>query len=303
MGESTAAETPGDGDRSLCLARFQLRKTDPPDKMSLRHHLGSLRRGALCSLFRRTMLLRNSGPIVSFTFDDFPRTAYSVGGSILEKFGARGTYYVTGGLMNTSNELGEMCGAEDLYSLVERGHELGTQTFHHSSCRAVSLAAFLDDVQKGMTAVEHIQGHNATNFAYPYGHVTLRSKRALSPVLTSARSVVPGLNGPEIDLNLLRANRIYGDVDQCQALEDLILQNVKQRGWLIFYTHDVLPQPSPYGCTPALFESVVSAAARRESRILTVDQVLAEIGTGSSGSRILGVDQALAGVGTGSKLD
>ena len=254
--------------------------------MILRQYLGSLRRGALGSLFRRTVPLGNRGPIVSFTFDDFPRSAYSVGGSMLEKFGARGTYYVTGGLINTSNDLGEMCVAEDLYSLVERGHELGTQTFHHSSCRSVSLAAFLDDVQKGIEAVEHIEGHNATNFAYPYGHVTLRSKRALSPVLTSARSVVPGLNGPEIDLNLLRANRIYGDIDQCQGLEDLILQNVKQKSWLIFYTHDVRPQPSPYGCTPALLEFAVSAAARSGSRILTVQEVLSELGIGNPAAEV-----------------
>jgi peptidoglycan/xylan/chitin deacetylase (PgdA/CDA1 family) len=251
--------------------------------MNLRQHLGALRRSALCSLFRHTVPLGNGGPIVSFTFDDFPRTAYSVGGAILEKFGARGTYYVTGGLMNISNELGELCVAEDLYSVVERGHELGTQTFRHSSCRSIPLAAFLDDVQKGIKAVEHIEGHNATNFAYPYGHVTLRSKRALSPFLTSARSVIPGINGPEIDLNLLRANRIYGDIDQCQGLEDLILQNVKQKGWLIFYTHDVRLSPSEYGCTPALLEFAVSAAARSGSRILTVQEVLSEVGIGTPG--------------------
>ena len=48
--------------------------------MNLRHHLGSLRRRALCALYRRTVSLGNRGPIVSFTFDDFPRTAYSTGG-------------------------------------------------------------------------------------------------------------------------------------------------------------------------------------------------------------------------------
>jgi len=196
--------------------------------MNLRQHLGSLRRRALCSLYRRTVQLGNAGPIVSFTFDDFPRSAYSAGGSILERFGARGTYYATGGLMRVSNELGELFVADDLDALVARGHELGTQTFHHSSCRSVSLAAFVDDVRKGMRAVEQVKGHNAANFAYPYGHVTLGSKKILGPVLTSSRSIFPGFNGPEIDLNLLRANKLYGDMDQSQRVEDLILQNVKQ---------------------------------------------------------------------------
>jgi peptidoglycan/xylan/chitin deacetylase (PgdA/CDA1 family) len=254
--------------------------------MNLRHHLGSLRRRALCALYRRTVPLGNVGPVLSFTFDDFPRSAYSVGGAILERFGARGTYYATGGLMNVSNELGELFVEDDLDSLVARGHELGTQTFHHSSCRSVPLAAFLDDVQQGMKAMEKIKGHNAANFAYPYGHVTLGSKKVLGPVLTSSRSIFSGVNGPEIDLNLLRANKLYGDVEQSPLVEELIRQNVKQKSWLIFYTHDVRPNPSQYGCTPALFEFAVSQAARSGSRILTVQKVLAEAGLGMPGAEM-----------------
>src|SRR5208282_5836205 len=179
--------------------------------MSLRSQLGSIRRGVICGLYRRTVPLGDRGPIISFSFDDFPRTAYSVGGSILEQFGARGTYYVAAGLMNASSELGELFEENDLDSLLDKGHELASHTFLHSSCRAVSLAAFQEDVHEGMKAIEHLAGHNSTNFAYPYGDVTLRVKKTLGPHLTSSRSVIEGLNGPAIDLNLLRANRLYGD--------------------------------------------------------------------------------------------
>jgi hypothetical protein len=44
----------------------------------------------------------------------------------------------------------------------------------------------------------------------------------------------------------------------------------------MFYTHDVRPKPSPYGCTPALFEFAVSAALESGSRVLTVAQALNE---------------------------
>jgi peptidoglycan/xylan/chitin deacetylase (PgdA/CDA1 family) len=247
--------------------------------MSLRSQLGQVRRDLLCALYRRTVSLGDCGPIVSFTFDDFPRTAFSTGGAVLESYGARGTYYVTVGLMNVNNELGELFAADDLRPLLEKGHELGTQTFHHSSCRSVPLAEFRDDVQQGMKAVEELAGHNSTNFAYPYGHVTLRSKKVLGPALSSSRSVIPGLNGPEIDLNLLRANRLYGGLEGSQQqVGDLIAENVRQKSWLIFYTHDVRPNPSEYGCTPELFEFAVSRAAKSGSRILTVEQVLSEIG-------------------------
>ncbi len=254
--------------------------------MSLRQQLGSLRRRALCSLYRRTMPLGDAGPIVSFTFDDFPRSAYTVGGAVLEKFGARGTYYVTAGLMNVSNELGELFIAEDLDALVARGHELGTQTFHHSSGRALPLPKFVDDVQQGIRAMEKIKGNNAANFAYPYGHASFGSKRTLGPVLTSSRSIFPGVNGPEIDLNLLLANRLYGGLEQARAVEDLIAENVRKKAWLIFYTHDVRPSPSEYGCTPDLFEFAVARAAASGSRILTVQKALAAAGSGTPGAEM-----------------
>lgn len=224
------------------------------------------------------MAFTSGMPVVSFTFDDFPRSAYTVGGAVLEQFGARGTYYAAVGLMNTESELGPQFGPDDLNSLVGKGHELATHTFSHISCRFVSSSIFRADVEKGRRAIEEIAGVRSGNFAYPFGDVTVLTKRSLSHGLMSARSIFPGLNGPEFDLNLLRANCLYGDVNQSVPAEELILHNVRQKGWLIFYTHDIRPEPSPYGCTPALFESVVSFAVRSGCRILTVKEVLGELG-------------------------
>ncbi len=83
--------------------------------MSVRSQLGVVRTRILSALYRRCVSLGNNGPIVSFTFDDFPRSAYTVGGAILEEFGARGTYYATAGLMNRSNELGELFVRDDVH--------------------------------------------------------------------------------------------------------------------------------------------------------------------------------------------
>jgi len=249
--------------------------------MSLRSKLGRIRQSLLCTFNRRTVPLGDCGPIVSFAFDDFPRSAYSVGGAILEKYGARGTYYVTAGLTNTSNELGDLFIESDLYSLLEKGHEIASQTFHHSSCRSLPIAAFQADVNKGVKALEHLTGGNHINFAYPYGHVTLESKKALGGYLTSARSIIPGFNGPEVDLNLLRANSLYGGTERAGRAKELIAENARRRTWLIFYTHDVRPNPSEYGCQPELLEAAVACAARSGARILSVRETLAEALAGS----------------------
>ena len=45
--------------------------------------------------------LNNATPMVSFTFDDIPKSAATTGAGILEDHGARGTFYVSGGLVGT----------------------------------------------------------------------------------------------------------------------------------------------------------------------------------------------------------
>jgi peptidoglycan/xylan/chitin deacetylase (PgdA/CDA1 family) len=232
----------------------------------------------LSEMYRRTVSLVNREPIVSFTFDDFPRTAYLTGGSILEHYGARGTFYTAYGLMNTCNELGEQFRADDLESLLRNGHELASHTYHHISSRSMNCSEFCQDVEEGRKAIEEITGADASNFAYPFGHLTLRTKRALATALTSARSIIPGFNGPEADLNLLRANCLYGTLDTLGHAEQLIAESLKRRAWLIFYTHDVRDNPSPYGCTPELMERAVSCAVRSGSRVLTIKAALEEAG-------------------------
>lgn len=245
--------------------------------MGLKSQLGVMRRAILCRYYRRNVPLGDAGPVVSFSFDDFPRTSYVVAGEILERYGVRGTYYVTAGLMGRVDHLGEQFNKEDLRELAAKGHELGSQTFSHLSGRSTALATFETDVQRGMREIESMTGIEPTNFAYPYGHVTLRLKRTIGPTMTSSRSVIPGFNGPVVDLNLLKAHRLYGGTEQVSCLREAIAENVRRKTWLIFYTHDVRSDHSPFGCTAQLFEAVVEAVVKSGSRILPVGAVIREL--------------------------
>jgi len=245
--------------------------------MTLRSAFGAMRRRALCSIHQRLVLPRRQEPIISFCFDDFPRTACTVGGRILRNYGAHGTYYVAIGLMNQSVTAYESFGLEDLHSLVEDGHELASHTFGHVSSRALSLSEFRRDVRRGRDAIYEMGLTPSANFAYPFGEVTMAAKKALGQEMASCRSIYSGINGPLIDLNLLRANSLYGDLDHLGNVERLVSENEERNGWLIFYTHDVSESPSVFGCTPALLESAVSSVVRRGVRISTVDEVLKDL--------------------------
>ena len=214
--------------------------------------------------------------MISFCFDDFPHTAYSAGGAILKSLGARGTYYASFGLVNTTNELGSQFTEDDLESLLIDGHDLGSHTFSHWSARRVSARCFERNVLEGRDAARQMTGSDEVdNFAYPYGHVTLASKKRLTTELSSCRGIYPGINGPEVDLNLLRANSLYGDVNQLPRVESLLSETARRRsGWVIFYTHDVQQNPSPFGCTPALLDSVVALTLERGFQVLPVSQVV-----------------------------
>jgi peptidoglycan/xylan/chitin deacetylase (PgdA/CDA1 family) len=225
----------------------------------------------------RRMPLRNRGPIVSFTFDDFPRSALEYGADILEEHGAHGTYYVAMSLLGSVNHLGPHFLLDDLGRLLERGHELGTHTLSHCSVRRKALAEFLADVDAGEEAV-HASGFEPSgNFAYPYGDATLRCKGSVGTRMQSCRGTTGGINASPVDLNLLRANSLYGDESRADACLALIEENRRRSGWLIFYTHDVSAQPSRFGCTPELLRRAVGVAAESGARILSVEEVLREM--------------------------
>ena len=250
--------------------------------MTLRSELGAVRRTLLSSVLARRVSLRHEKPIVSFCFDDFPRTAYTVGGAILQDLGVRGTYYAAMGLMNMHNHLGVQFKLEDLDSLLADGHELASHTFSHVSCRSVPFQVFEEDVCKGRVAICDFTGHDAVNFSYPYGHVSLAAKRAIGAGMSSCRGTYGGLNGSMTDLNLLRANSLYGGIDRFAEFEALVMDNERQKGWLIFYTHDVRSHPSPFGCTPQLLDRMVSLTLERGFSVRPVEKITGPIHAGSA---------------------
>ncbi len=75
--------------------------------------------------------LRNATPMVSFTFDDLPKSAVTTGAGLLEARGARGTFYVSGGLVSVGTSQWETGDSSDVLALHRNGHEIGCHTFSH----------------------------------------------------------------------------------------------------------------------------------------------------------------------------
>jgi peptidoglycan/xylan/chitin deacetylase (PgdA/CDA1 family) len=248
--------------------------------MNTRKLLGALRWGALIRLHRRPVLFSPTVPCVTFCFDDFPRSAFWTGGMILSGLGCRATYYAAMGLIDTKNDLGEQFNRLDLEILLKEGHELASHTYSHVSCRRRSVSVFAAEVRKGwQTLTETVGPEVSKNFAYPFGEVTFAAKRDTAALMRSCRGTYAGVNTGWIDLNLLRANCLYGGISQFVKAKELIVANRKAKSWLIFYTHDVRGNPSRFGCTPELLKTALSCALDHGSEILTVEQVMLRIQT------------------------
>src|SRR5437899_9506135 len=92
---------------------------------------GAYQRATARLLFRRSFWVKPERQIISFTFDDFPLSALSVGGAILNRFGLAGTYYASLGLEGRDAPTGRIFSRGDLKRVLEEGHELGCHTFAH----------------------------------------------------------------------------------------------------------------------------------------------------------------------------
>lgn len=241
--------------------------------MNLKSRLAAYGRKRIAQMFSRKLARRMSNiPIISFTFDDFPRSAVKVAGAMLAERGLRGTYYASLGLMGKQTDEGEMYSAEDLRSLVQDGHELACHTFSHIYCPRLAGNEVQEECCRNRRAAAAILGaYRLRNFSFPSGAITWSAKSALAEIYDSCRTVEWGINCNPIDLGFLRANPLYSQLPTSYA-QRLIAENSKRGGWLIFYTHDIRSRPSAVGCTPNYFSEILSFALASGASILTIGE-------------------------------
>jgi peptidoglycan/xylan/chitin deacetylase (PgdA/CDA1 family) len=213
--------------------------------------------------------------MISFTFDDFPRSALFVGGEILNRRALAGTYYTAFGLAGRQTRSGQIFETVDLQHLVRQGHELGCHTFGHCHSWDTDAGAYEASVIQNRNALKEVlPDAEFKSFSYPYCAPRPASKRRVARHFLSCRAGEQGINAGETDLNQLNAFFLEKTRGNLQPVREIIDRNCEQHGWLVFATHDISDSPTPFGCTPRFFEDVVQYAANSGARILPVTQAL-----------------------------
>ncbi len=245
--------------------------------------LANLRDGILRKAARhhrsKPFVMRNSAPLVSFTFDDVPDSAYTNGAAILDDHGIRGTFYIASGTCGSMDTHWRVIDRDQVRALHRGGHEIGCHTFAHICVDQVGARALQEECRQNRERLqEWCPGLELTNFCYPYGRASLPRKLELQKRFDSCRGIYEGVNAGTIDLGMLRVIDLYDRTLTRDKVQRILRETADRNGWLIFCTHDVAQPPSWIGCSPQLLRATVQAVQTAGMRCLSIRQALTAIG-------------------------
>lgn len=198
----------------------------------------------------RPVRLASDRAVASITFDDFPKSAWTLGGPILARHGIRGTYYTAGGFCGRTMDGIPYYDESDLRGLLAAGHEIGCHGYSHQPTPHLANAALAEDARRNRAFLHPFIGE-AVSYAFPFGAVSARTKRFYAHRFASLRGVHPGVNQGRADLAQLCTISLE---ERCfsEGVIDAAIARVKAGGgWLVFHTHDVGDAPTSYGITRA----------------------------------------------------
>lgn len=234
---------------------------------------GKLRRLRARAGPRRMQPARLQRGMVSFSFDDFPKSAVDVGAAELERVQARGTYYASASFAGLDTHHGRMFDMDDLARLQAAGHEIGNHTYSHLDCARAPAEDVVADVKRNAEALRAMGcAAPLRSFAWPYGEASPEAKRALEPEFDTLRGVRPCAVTRAADLNLLPAHSLDGGEDGLARVLAALREAARRPSWLIVFAHDVQPRPTQWGCTPSMLRLALETARKLDLDIVTVGE-------------------------------
>ena len=250
-----------------------------PEELVLPSFATRLSHAAARLLPIRLHKIKNTRPIVSFTFDDFPASAHLTAAPILESFGARSTFFTATGLLGKPHPLWKMADPDAVSDLADRDHEIALHTDCHAPVWQMSASALSAEIQKNLGVLQALSPHQRIeNFAYPYGVLSVAGKYQMSRMTRANRSAHPGLNTGWVDLDFVRAYELSDARISVEQVRKILDAAVETSGWVVFFSHELSDSYGPFGTSSNLFLTTIKAVLERDLSILPFSQALDQIG-------------------------
>lgn len=227
----------------------------------------------------KLLSMQNSAPLVSFTFDDVPDSAYLNGAAVLDEYGVRGTFYIASGTCGTRDTYWRVIGRDQVSDLHRRGHEIGCHTFSHHAVDDLDAHGLDEECHRNFENLRDLcPDVQLSNFCYPFGCVSLPRKLQLQKRFDTCRGIFEGINAGIVDLALLKVIELYDRTLSREKLDRVLRRARQTKGWVIFYVHDVTERPTHMGCSPGLLRKVIEETRKQGISCCTVAESLPLIG-------------------------
>jgi len=213
-----------------------------------------------------------TSPLVSFSFDDFPKSAATIGAEIMEESHILATYYLTGSNCQSCFENVEQYDGDDVLRLYKAGHEIACHSYAHPRLRGRTKEEIAVDLANNLSFARALIGQDFQfqSFAYPYGEFDASSRGLMGDSFETARGVYRGVNKATIDFANLRTVPLELRRFNAAYLRSHIDDAIKNNGWIIFFTHDVADNCTNYGSTPKILFDTIQEVKSAGIEVLTV---------------------------------
>lgn len=215
-------------------------------------------------------------PVISFSYDDFPKSAVDIGAAELEKHGFQGSFYPAASFCGAHEDGQDYYTREDIGRLRAKGHEIGCHTHDHANLLRLNNREIDDQFVRNQKFFDPLlENDRFVSLAYPFGNVSPRVKKVAQQRFPVCRGVWSGVNTGMIDMALLKVVGLDHHLTVEQT-RDWIEQARAVNGWLIFVAHDIQKQHSPFGVSPDRYAAIVDTVAESGIEVLTIRDAAAK---------------------------
>lgn len=214
--------------------------------------------------------------MVSISFDDIWKTAYTRGAGELEKRGFKGSFYIT--RLYTETPAESYASLDDVKDLIKRGHEIGSHSHRHTALSSMAAADLIEDIRKSTTLLNEIGAPNS-GIAYPFGDFDGEVETEVQRYHAYARTSLVGLNDTTASRYRLRIVPVTTDTSTADLIQ-WVQAAQESKTWLILLFHD-LGEPAPRNPYTTSFEQylqVLDDIKAKGIKVVKVDEGLKEAG-------------------------
>lgn len=187
------------------------------------------------------------------TFDDGPSPTTEKVLQVLDTYGIKATFFVTG---EASEEYGEL-----IQAAAAAGHTIGVHTYSHDYAKIyASVEAYLDDFNLMYTRVEELTGVKPTVFRFPGGSVNVHNAATYTPI--AAEMLRRGF--VFYDWNAAGSDAVKGGISAAQVTKN-VLASAEDKQRLIVLLHDRPDTSSSAAALPAIIEGLQAKGFRFEA--------------------------------------